>query len=253
MEAMILAAGAGTRLLPMTDRMPKALVEVGGRPLLGLVMQRLAEAGATRIVINTHYHEEQIRAFLEDNSPVGIEIVVSAEPNGPFDTGGGLFKASGLFRKDGPILLHNVDVISQIPLGELRAMHFSTRARAPGYLVASLAVQRREADRQLLFDDMGLMGWENRDDTGAVKESKEVRAPVGELRRFSFTGIHVVEPSIFQLSDRRGSFSIITLYLDLAAHGNIVAPVDVSDHPWIDIGTPERLAEANRIASDVIN
>ncbi len=244
---MIFAAGAGTRLRPVTDRVPKALVEVGGRPLLGMVLGRLAEAGATRIVINTHHHEDQIRAFLADNAVAGIEVALSPEPDGPYDTGGGLFAAAGLFRKDGPLLLHNVDVISQVPLDQLRASHFAARARSQGYLVASLAVQRRESSRQLVFDDLGLMGWENRDDSGSVTESRHVRKPVGEPRRFSFTGIHVIEPSVFQLSNRSGTFSIITLYLELAAQGNVIAPMDVSAHRWIDIGTPERLAEANRI------
>jgi NDP-sugar pyrophosphorylase family protein len=248
MEAMILAAGAGKRLRPLTDRIPKALVEVGGRPLLGVVIQQLAEAGAVRIVINTHYHEGQIRAFLERNSPTGVEIVLSPEPDGPYDTGGGLFAAAKLFQNDGPILLHNVDVISQIPLSELRTTHFAARASSEGYLVASLAVQARDAGRQLVFDDLGLMGWENRDHTGAVTESRRVREVVGQPRCFSFTGIHVVEPSVFQLSQRSGTFSIITLYLELAAQGNVIRPVDVSAHQWIDIGTPERLAEANRVA-----
>lgn len=252
MEAMILAAGAGTRLRPLTDRIPKALVEVGGRPLLGLVIQRLVAAGATRIVINTHYHEEQVRAFVERNSPAGVEIVLSPEPDGPYDTGGGFFAAARLFQNDGPILLHNVDVISQIPLSELRTTHFAARSCSEGYLVASLAVQTRDAGRQLVFDDLGLMGWENRDHTGAVTESRQVREAVGETRRFSFTGIHVVEPSVFQLTHRSGRFSIITLYLELAAQGNVIRPVDVSAHQWIDIGTPDRLAEANQLTLDAM-
>jgi NDP-sugar pyrophosphorylase family protein len=250
MEAMILAAGAGTRLRPLTDRIPKALVEVGGRPLLGCVVLRLVEAGVTRIIVNTHYHDEQILAFLENNTPAGVDIAVSPEPDGPYDTGGGLFAAAHLFEKDGPFLLHNVDVISRIPLEKLRAAHLAERGRSEGNFIASLAVQTRDARRQLLFDELGLLGWENKGSDRAAEESHRVREPVGNLRRYSFTGIHVVEPGVFQLSDRVGSFSIITLYLELAAQGNIILPVDVSAHQWIDVGTPERLAEANRVMKD---
>lgn len=255
MEAMILAAGAGTRLRPVTDRIPKALVEVGGRPLLGLVMKRVAEAGATRIVVNTHHHEDQIRDYLRDHTLAGVEVVISSEPGGPYDTGGGLFAAAPLFREEGPFLLHNVDVLSNIPLDGLVEEHLAARARMEstdevGQLVASLAVQARDAKRRLLFDDLGLMGWENRGSDRAPEGSHHVREQVGDLRRWSFTGIHVVEPGIFGLSERTGTFSIITLYLELAAQGHMILPIDVSDHHWIDIGTPERLAEAERAAAE---
>jgi NDP-sugar pyrophosphorylase family protein len=247
MEAMVLAAGAGTRLRPLTDRVPKALVQVSGRPLLGRVLDRLVAAGVTHVVVNAHHHEEQIRAFLDQNAPSGVELTVSSEPDGPYDTGGGLFAAAHLFRKAGPFLLHNVDVISGIPLDELVATHVSVRQCSPGRSVASLAVQRRAASRQLLFDELGLMGWENHGNDSADRGSQRVRQPVGELRRYSFTGIHVVEPSVFGLSDRTGTFSIVTLYLELAAQGYLISPVDVSAHEWIDVGTHERLAEAMRM------
>jgi NDP-sugar pyrophosphorylase family protein len=247
MEAMILAAGAGTRLSPLTDRKPKALVEVCDRPLLAWAMHRLVEAGVNRIIVNTHHYEDQIRAFLDANVPAGVEIAVSAEPDGPYDTGGGLFHAAHLFGEDRPFLLHNVDVLSRIPLEGLLAAHLKARERSGERLVATLAVQARDANRQLLFDDLGLMGWENKGSDRAARGSHHVRDPVGELTRWSFTGIHVVEPSVFGLSDRAGTFSIVTLYLELAALGYVIAPGDVSGHDWIDVGTPERLAEANRV------
>lgn len=255
MEAMILAAGAGTRLRPLTDRIPKALVEVGGRPLLGLVIERVVGAGATRIVVNTHHHEEQIGDYLRDNAPEGVDIALSSEPDGPYDTGGGLFAAAPLFREEGPFLLHNVDVLSSIPLDGLLEAHLAARARMKstdevGQLVASLAVQARDAKRRLLFDDLGLMGWENWGSDRAPEGFHRVREPVGGLRRWSFTGIHVVEPGIFGLSERTGTFSIITLYLELAAQGHMILPIDTSDHHWIDIGTPERLAEAKRATAE---
>jgi MurNAc alpha-1-phosphate uridylyltransferase len=245
---MILAAGAGTRLRPLTDRIPKALVPVRGRPLLAHVMDRLVLAGATRIIVNTCHHPDQIAAFLDRHTPPGVEVALSHEPDGPYDTGGGLLAAAPLFRRDGPILLHNVDVLSRIPLDLLLAAHGAADAhwgeRAGGPLVATLAVQDRGAERQLLFDDDGLMGWERRGSDGAVRESRHVRGPVGPLRRWSFAGIQVVAPALFDLGDRTGSFPLRMLYLDLAQRGYRILPVDVSAHEWLDVGTPERLAEA---------
>jgi NDP-sugar pyrophosphorylase family protein len=243
MEAMILAAGAGTRLRPLTDHIPKALIEVRDRPLLAHVIGRLVAAGTTRIIINTHHHEEQIRAFLERDAPPGVEIALSPEPDGPYDTGGGLLAAAPLFRGDGPFLLHNVDVLSQIPLDGLLAAHRAARERSAKPLVASVAVQDRETHRQLLFDTQGLLGWENRDADGTVLASHRVREPAGGLERWSFTGIHVLEPTVFEQCRRTGSFSIITWYLDLAQQGYAILPVDVSAYEWIDVGTHERLAE----------
>jgi NDP-sugar pyrophosphorylase family protein len=241
MEAMILAAGAGTRLKPITDCTPKALVEVGGRPMLAHVLDRLVEVGVTRVVVNTHHHDDQIKTFVSNSAPPGVEIVLSPEPNGPYDTGGGLFAAAPLFREDQPFLLHNVDVLSTIPLGELLNVHSAENERSQETLVASLAVETRETDRQLLFDDLGLMGWENRGSDRAAIGSHRVREPRGKVERKSFIGIHVIDPKIFSLSDRTGTFSIIDLYLELAALGCKIAPIDVTAHDWIDVGTLARL------------
>lgn len=251
MEAMILAAGLGTRLRPLTDRIPKALVEVGGRPLLAHVLDRVVDAGARRIVVNTHHHEDQVRRFLEEHrgtKPGGdglpLEIAISPEPDGPYDTGGGLFAAQGLFRGRGPFLLHNVDVLSDIPLDELLEGHRAAAERFGDALVASLAVQEREGNRKLLFDDRGLMGWENRGHDRIPDGLYTVRDPVSSLRRLAFTGIHVVEPRIFRSSERNGTFSIITLYLELAAQGKVIHPLGVTGARWMDVGTMERLQEA---------
>jgi NDP-sugar pyrophosphorylase family protein len=246
MEAMILAAGAGTRLRPLTDRLPKALVPVRGRPLLAHVMDRLGAAGATRIIVNTCHHAEQIAAFLDRHTPPGVEIALAHEPDGPYETGGGLLAAAPLFRKDGPILLHNVDVLSRIPLDVLLEAHRAAREHARERVVASLAVQDRGAARRLLFDDEGLLGREERGagPDGAGGDAERVRESVGALRRWSFAGIHVIEPTVFELCERTGVFSIRTLYLDLARRGYRILPVDVSAHEWFEVGTPERLAEA---------
>lgn len=246
MEAMILAAGAGTRLRPLTHELPKALVPVGGRPLLAWVMGRLVEAGATRIIVNTHHHHRQIQAFLETQARPGLEVILSPEPEGPYDTGGGLLRAAPLFLGVEPFLLHNGDVLSRIPLRALLAAHVREGLTRGGRVLASLAVQERDAQRRLLFDDVGLMGWENRGSDQAPEGRQEVRTPMGKVRPFAFTGIHAIDPSIFKLTDRTGTFSIIDLYLQLSARGWIVHPVDVSEEEWIDIGTPDRLQEARR-------
>lgn len=241
---MILAAGRGTRLRPLTEHTPKALIEVAGKPLLGHVLDRLVAAGATRIIINTHNHEEQISAFLEQNPVRDVDVAISPEPEGPYDTGGGLFAAAPLFTGNGPFVLHNVDVLSRIPLGDLLEAHQTASDRLDDKLVASLAVQSRDTSRRLLFDATGLVGWENSGKDGRVSESHRVREPVGTLERWSFTGVHVLEPSVFDLSDRQGTFSIITLYLELARQGHYILPIDMSAYDWMDVGTPDRLEEA---------
>ena len=248
MEAMILAAGGGTRLRPLTDRTPKALLAVRGRPLLAHVMDRLVAAGASRIVVNVHHHADQIATFLERHTPPGVAVVLSPEPDGPYDTGGGLLAAAPHLSRRDAFLLHNVDVLSRIPLEALLAAHRAARVGTGDRLVATLAVQARDTRRQLLFDAHGLMGWENRGDDGAVFASQRVREPVGAVHRRSFTGIHAIEPAVFDLAERTGRFSIVTWYLDLARRGYAILPFDASAFAWMDVGTPERVAEAERAA-----
>lgn len=250
MEAMILAAGVGRRLRPLTERVPKALVDVGGRPLLGHVMERLVEAGATRLIVNAHHHVDPLAAWLERHAPQGVEVALSLEPDGPYDTGGGLLRAAALFRGDGPFLLHNVDVLSRIPLRDLLAAHRAAGGQEGGQLLATLAVQSRVTRRQLLFDRHGLTGWENRDEDGRVLEAEHARNPEGPLERWSFTGIHAIDPVMLRLCDRAGTFSIITWYLDLVRRGYRIAAADMSGHDWIDVGTADRLAEARRRLAD---
>ena len=244
MEAMILAAGDGKRLRPLTDRIPKALLPVRGRPLLAHVMDRLVAAGATRLIVNTCRHGAQVAAYLEKNAPPGVEIALSPEPDGPYDTGGGLLAAAPHFRRDGPFLLHAVDVLSRIPLEDLLARHRAAREAARGRLVATLAVQDRGARRQLLFDAEGLTGWEERGEGGAVLRALSAREPVGPVTRWSFAGVHVLEPAVFSLPHPAGRVSMVAWYVELARQGYQVLPVDVSAHPWLDVGTTERLAQA---------
>ena len=238
MEAMILAAGLGTRLRPLTDRSPKALVTVHGKPLLGHVLDRMVAAGATRVVVNTCRHADQIARWLVANPPPGVEIALSHEPGQPLDTGGGLVNAAPLFKESGPLLVHAVDVLSRIPLDTLLVGHRAARQTLEDRLVATLAVQDRTSSRRLLFDDAGLMGW-----TGP-KGERRVRRPAGTVRDLAFAGIHVVEPALLGLSRRQDAFPIVELYLDAAEHGYVIRPADVTVYEWLDVGTPQRLEEA---------
>ncbi len=245
MEGMILAAGAGTRLGSLTDQAPKALMPVGDRPLLGWVIDALVKAGVHRIIVNTHHHADQISGYLGKGSHPGVSFTISPEPDGPYETGGGLLRAAPLFQTRQPFVLHNADVLSTIPMASLMERHRQAAGKVGGSrIISSLAVQRRDSQRALLFDDLGLLGWENQGSDRAADGRYEAREPSGEVTRWAFTGIHVVDPAIFGLTDRTGSFSIITLYLELAAAGWVIHPLDVSDREWFDIGTPERLEAA---------
>lgn len=215
----------------LTKTRPKALIEVKGRPLIAHVLERVVAAGATRIVVNTCHFTVQIEDYLAAHAPSGVAIALSHEPGGPYDTGGGLAHASLLFRGDGPILLHNVDVLSDLPLDGLLTAHGNGA-------VATVAVQDRATSRKMLFDDVGLMGWR----TGP--DERRVREPSGSVRAFGFTGVHVIAPALLQRIGRTGTFPIRDVYLDLAAAGEVIRPYDVTASRWLDVGTPERLREA---------
>jgi len=232
---MILAAGRGTRLRPLTDATPKALIEVGGRTLLEHVARRLIDAGADRLIVNVHHHADQIERRLEALD-LGVDVQVSREPERPLETGGGVLHAGPLFRRDGPFLLHNGDVISEIDLKNLLAARTATGA------LAMLAVHARDTSRFLLFDRAGLLGWENE----ARGESQRIRPPDGDVRRLAFAGIHAIDPRFFDLVEERGAFSIVAPYLRLAAAGWAILPHDVTGAPWFEIGNPERLDAARR-------
>ena len=255
MDGMILAAGLGTRLLPLTERLPKALVEVGGMTLLERTVKRLTSAGCDRIVINLHHHADLIVDFLqgacgaaggatgEIEAPFswhGATIFLSREAQAPLDTGGGLKHARGLFRGDRMILVHNVDVISGFDLVGLVRAHLESRA------LATLAVNRRVASRYLVFDGAGLCG---RIDTHRSAE-EWARDPAEPHWRAGFTGIHVLSPGILAQLTEDGAFSIMRSYLRLAAAGARIMPLDVTGELWMDVGTPERLEAARRTLAD---
>ena len=232
---MILAAGRGTRLAPLTDVIPKPLIEVGGRTLLEWVARRLVDAGADRLIVNVHEHAERIASHLEALE-LGVELVISREMERPLETGGGVLHAASLFRRGDAFLLHNADIITEIDLRALLAAH-----RERGAL-ATLAVHERETSRFLLFDDDGLLGREDVS-RGSLERVRETR---GEVLRLAFAGIHVVDPRFLDLVEERGAFSIMDPYLRLSAAGERVLPVDVTGKLWLEIGTPARLEAARR-------
>ena len=242
MEAMILAAGLGTRLRPVTDTVPKALVEVAGVPMLERVARRLVDAGATRLIINVHHHADQIEKFVRSRRGVGVDVSISRERGEePLETGGGLLHARQLFVFGAPFFLHNVDVISDM---DLRAMYEDHLAHAP---LVTLAVNGRETTRPLLFDDEGLYGWSDR--RPGREAERMVRYPVGRAVEWGFAGVHVIDPSIFGLLTERGKFSIVPPYLRLAGEGHRIRAFDVSDALWLEIGSVERLEEARQLLS----
>ena len=236
---MILAAGGGTRLRPLTDTIPKPLIEVGGMTLLERIARRLVAAGADRLIVNVHHYADRIERHLA-SLDLGVDVRISREEERALETGGGVLHAAPLFRRDRAFLVHNGDVISDIDLMALLS------AREQSGALAALAVHVRETSRFLLFDEEGLIGWEN----VATGRSARVREGRGEPRRLAFAGIHAVDPRLLDLVEERGVFSIVDAYLRLSAAGARIVPHDVTGAGWLEIGTPERLAAARRALAD---
>lgn len=231
---MILAAGHGTRLRPLTNHTPKALVEVGAVPMLEHVARRLVAAGATRLIINVHPHADQIHAFVKEREGFGADVVISEEPERALETGGGLKHAAHLFAKDAPFLVHNVDIFTDL---DLRALY---DAHAVSGALATLAVRPPETDRYLLFDQGNLCGY------AVGGQEYFIREPAHTPTPLDFCGVQVLSPRIFDLMTESGVFSIINVYLRLVRAGERVVPFHVPDARWIDIGTLERLDEARQ-------
>lgn len=234
---MIFAAGIGSRLKPLTDNMPKALIPVNGKPMLEHVILKLKAFGFDQIVINIHHLGEQIIDFLKANNNFGIQIFISDEKDYLLDTGGGLKKAQQFLQGDEPFLIHNADIISDIDLKKLYDSHLENNP------LATLLVSQRETSRYLLFDKSNkLCGWRNRK-TGEIKSFYPYFDP-SHYQEYAFGGIHVLSPQIFDwLQEWTGRFSIINFYLSVCAKTNIRAYV-AEDLHLLDIGKPETLAQA---------
>jgi NDP-sugar pyrophosphorylase family protein len=224
-QVMIFAAGLGTRLKPLTDTMPKALVRVGGQPLLWHVIMKLKAAGYERMVVNVHHFADQIIDYLQSNDHFGIDIRISDERDGLLETGGGIKKALPLFDPESPILIHNVDILSNLDLNALPT-------DAP-----LLVVSPRQTKRYLLFDEsLRLQGWTN-------IETGEVKGRMAE-KRLAFSGIHVFHPSLIPLmADWPDRFPIMDFYLK-ACGDHLIRGYEARDLRLLDVGKLDTLEQA---------
>ncbi len=243
-QAMIFAAGLGTRLKPLTDTMPKALVRVGGQPLLWHVIQKLKAAGYERIVVNVHHFAQQIVDYLKENDNFGLDIRISDETSGLLETGGGIKKALPLFDQDSPVLIHNVDILSNVNLR--RIFEFTASAAATDASVdALLLVSDRKTKRYLLFDDeMILDGWTNIE-TGEVRSPYKGLDP-SDCKRLAFSGIHMIWPRVYPLfNEMPERFGIIDFYLKFC-HQCAFLGYEQKDLQLLDVGKLDTLEQAEQ-------
>jgi len=223
MKAMVLAAGLGTRLRPLTNTRPKALVETGGRTLLEITLSRLKTFGIHDVIVNLHHFADMVVEYLRANDNFGMHIEISREDT-LLDTGGGLKKAGWFFgtNPQEPFVMHNVDVLTTIDLHRMAEFHVRQNA------LATLAVQERKTSRYLLFDDGGLL---------------RGRSPTPEpgFQSLGFGGIQVISPRLLSMMGGEDAFSIITTYLDLAQRGERILGFRADEYEWRDVGRLEHL------------
>ena len=244
-QAMIFAAGLGTRLKPLTDTMPKALVRIGGEPLIKHVVLRLKEAGFQRIVVNVHHFAQQIIDYLEENEHFGLDIRISDETEQLLETGGGIKKARDLFDPHSPVLIHNVDILSNVDLTAFYDHACSSGAEA------TLLVSERQTKRYLLFDEeYRLVGWTNKE-TGEVKSPHNwVKDELQSLQMLAFSGIHVFSPALFPMMDQwPDRFPIIDFYLKACATHPLSGYV-ADNLRMIDVGKLDSLQQAEEFLLD---
>jgi NDP-sugar pyrophosphorylase family protein len=239
MKAMVLAAGLGTRLRPLTNDRPKALVEVGGRTMLEITLARLRNFGIHGVIVNVHHFAEMIEKYLRANHNFGMSIEISREDDLLLDTGGGLKKAGWFFEhqseREEPFLLHNVDVISKIDFSRMLDCHIEKKA------LATLAVQDRETSRYLLFDEsLELCGRK----AGKSGERELIR-PAHDAQPLAFSGIHIISPRFISMMTEQGAFSIIDSYLRVAAQGEKIVGFRADQYFWRDLGKPEQIAQTS--------
>jgi len=242
MKAMILAAGLGTRLRPLTNDRPKALVEINGRTLLEITLTRLRTFGITEAIINVHHFADMVVQYLKSKKHFGMRLEISREDDQLLDTGGGLKKAAWFFeedltRLDQPFLLHNVDVISTIDLAAMLQFHKENHA------LATLAVRSRESGRQLLFTEQ-LQLSRRAGSTGTPGYAAEISAPSPRHQPLAFSGIHILSPRILPLLSETGPFSIIDSYLRLSSKGQKILAFRHDNSYWRDLGKPADLSQA---------
>jgi len=237
MKAMLFAAGLGSRLGTETENIPKALVEVQGKTLLELALLKLKKHGFTDVVINVHHFAEKIIDFVEANDNFGMKIFFSDERGALLETGGGLRKAECFLCESQDFLLYNVDVITDLDLKKLFDFHKENDA------LATLAVQKRDTQRYLLFDkSFKMQGWTNTNN-GDVRPPK---MSISNFQKFAFSGIHILSSSVFTLLPTQKRFSIMEFYINECNKLKIIG-FDHSDGLWLDVGKPATLAKANDI------
>jgi len=235
MKAFILSAGLGTRLKPMTENIPKALVEVNGKPLLQSLIENLKQQGCTDFVINVHHFADLVIDFLNANQNFGVTIEISDERETLLDTGGAVLNAKKFLENESFFLMHNVDILSDIDLNEMAKHHVKSGA------LATLAVRDRDSGRKFLFDDdLCLKGWQN------VKTNEKIltKTTNEELTPLAFSGIHIINSEIFKHINQQGKFSIVETYLDLAKTFDIRGFPHDNDF-WLDVGKPQDLEKAS--------
>ena len=238
MKAMVLAAGLGTRLRPLTDDRPKALVEVAGRTLLEITLSRLRAFGIREVILNAHHFGDMMVEYLKANDNFAMRIEISREEV-LLDTGGGLKKAAWFFLEDSseePFILHNVDVISTVDL------HRMVRFHAENQALATLAVQERETSRYLLFDENLQFCGRRKGSDGKPELVRTAPRPLAA----GFCGIHVISPALLPMLSEEGVFSIIPAYLRLAAKGERILAFRADEYYWRDLGKPESLQQTAR-------
>lgn len=235
MNGMIFAAGLGTRLKPLTNDRPKALVELEGKTLLERVIERMKEVEIERLVINIHHFADKIRAFLQEHDNFGMDIVLSEEREELLDTGGGVLKARDLFIPGKPVLIHNVDILTDLNLNALIRQHKEHDA------YATLVVKPCLADRVLKFNQGVLKGWENK----RTGEQKIVDEGFYGAREYNYCGIQILSPDYLRNIVLGGVFSIIDEHLTQAKNH----PIELFQHDGIafDLGTPEAIKEAKNL------
>lgn len=249
-NAMIFAAGLGTRLKPYTNHCPKAMVEVAGRPMIAHQLEKLHKSGFDRVVINVHHYAEQIIDYVNANNGFGLNVAFSDERGQLLDTGGGIRKALSLFSPDSPILIHNVDIFSNADLAALYEDHVNEGA------AASLLVSERSTSRYFVFDDEDhLVGWKNLQ-TGEVRTSydglqnalKQLEKDDELYRLRAFSGIHVISPALFPLLEQQGEvFSITNFYWQNSLQQRIRCIEAPKGFLWVDAGKPKALERAEEI------
>lgn len=233
MQAFILAAGLGTRLKPLTDTCPKALVEVQGQPLIKIAIDKLISHGVSRIIVNVHHFADKLSNYIQSQE-WQVPVLISDERECLLDTGGGLKHAAHLFAPDEPILIYNVDILSRIDLGILLSQHTDSKN------IATLVVSDRTTSRYLLFDNKGqLTGWHNRS-TNEFKWSSQTT----EYQELAFDGIAIIEPSLLDLLPPADNpYPIIPCYLEIAKKHRI-SHFNLSKEDWLDVGKHETLKQA---------